>query len=229
MGLDGVELIIDIEEYFGISIQDGEAEQVRTVGDLVTLIQRRIDAAHATACPTLSSFLLVRTCVRQIVSNDRLRVRTDSRVVDVLTAPERVRLWRRLADLHGIRLPALRRSTVVQQLLWGGGATLFLLALVLAGWIDLALLPLTITVAVLLVFAAHLSTLALRRHPPEALDTFGELASHISGMTVASKQLHLQTFDSILNEVRPIIVQNLGVEENEVVAEASFVNDLGMS
>ncbi len=80
MGLDAVELVMGVEDHFGISIQNSEAERVRSVGDLIALIQSRIDAAQAATCPTLSSFLQLRSCVREIANDDELRIRTGTRV-----------------------------------------------------------------------------------------------------------------------------------------------------
>jgi hypothetical protein len=89
MGLDAVEIVMDVEDHFGIAIQTTEAERVRTVGDLVALIQSRIEAAHVAICPTLSSFLKLRACVREIASDDALRMRVGTRIVDVLSPPQR--------------------------------------------------------------------------------------------------------------------------------------------
>ena len=66
MGLDAVEMVMDVEDHFGIAIQDSEAEQLLTVADLVALIQSRIEVAHLAACPTLSSFLRLRSTAREI-------------------------------------------------------------------------------------------------------------------------------------------------------------------
>lgn len=41
--LDFIELIIDIEEEFSITIQDGDLEEVKTVGDLLAVIYSRLN------------------------------------------------------------------------------------------------------------------------------------------------------------------------------------------
>lgn len=40
--LDGVELIMELEEEFGIEIPDEDAEKVKTVGQIVTYIEKRL-------------------------------------------------------------------------------------------------------------------------------------------------------------------------------------------
>ena len=40
MGLDSVELVVDIEKYFNIRIADRDAENIRTVGDMTQLVAR---------------------------------------------------------------------------------------------------------------------------------------------------------------------------------------------
>jgi hypothetical protein len=47
VGLDVVELIVSVEEHFGISISDAEAHNLRSVGDLHTYI-----LAHAEPTPS---------------------------------------------------------------------------------------------------------------------------------------------------------------------------------
>ena len=55
MGLDGDELVMEVEAHFGITIQESTAERVRTVGDLVALVYERISVANASHCPSLSA------------------------------------------------------------------------------------------------------------------------------------------------------------------------------
>jgi acyl carrier protein len=42
MGLDQVEMIMDIEDAFELQFSDGEAQAVKTVGDLVHLVQTKV-------------------------------------------------------------------------------------------------------------------------------------------------------------------------------------------
>jgi len=42
--LDTVELIMEFEKEFGISIPDEEAEQIATVGDAIAFLQKKLSA-----------------------------------------------------------------------------------------------------------------------------------------------------------------------------------------
>ena len=228
MGLDAVEIVMDVEDHFGISIQNTEAEGVRTVGDLITLIQSRIETAHRSTCPTLASFLRLRSSVREIATDDTLRIRTGTRVVEVLTRSERQRLWRRLDDFLGSAPPGLRRPPALRKLLVCLVIATFFFAISAAASIDLAILPLTFAFAAVVTLVLHFATVPFRVYPPDTLTTFGAIARRIAGVTVATKQLHLRSDDAILDELRPIVVDTLGVDGSEVVPTARFIEDLGM-
>jgi hypothetical protein len=60
MGLDAVELVMEVEDRFEIFIWDEDASKIRTVGDLVTLVEARIAVTRAKICPTLEAFLGLR-------------------------------------------------------------------------------------------------------------------------------------------------------------------------
>lgn len=42
MGLDSIEIVMELEERFRIKIPDEDAEQVKTVGELAELVLRRV-------------------------------------------------------------------------------------------------------------------------------------------------------------------------------------------
>src|SRR5215470_17159858 len=60
MGLDAVELVMTVEEKFGISITDEEATRVVSVGDLKRLVTTKLDVAYTDGCLTQRAFHLIR-------------------------------------------------------------------------------------------------------------------------------------------------------------------------
>ncbi|WP_432799248.1 hypothetical protein [Poriferisphaera sp. WC338] len=49
MGLESIELILDVEDVFGINLPDTEVERVRTVGQLCNLIRQHVGTNHNSA------------------------------------------------------------------------------------------------------------------------------------------------------------------------------------
>ena len=228
MGLDAVELVMDVEDHFGITIQNAEAERVRTVGDLVTLIQGRISATHDAYCPTLPAFLKLRTTVRDTTGDNTFRIRPRQRIADRLTVPQRRDLWKRLSEMLGSPPRGLRRPYLLRQVLGTSVVALLCLALIAAVAIDVRILPVTLALAAFCIFLLHIVTVPFRSVPPEEWVTFGDVTVKLVGVTFATKQLQLRTADDILSELRPLIVGVLGVDRDEVVADARFVEDLGV-
>ena len=228
MGIDAVELVIEVEDHFGIAITDAEAAEVRTVGDLVALIHSRIEAGRRHRCATLTSFLHVRRAVRKTTGDPTLRVRTDTRLSELLTPSQRKRLWKALRTSSGVILPPLCRPEMLHYTLVSLSMMLFLAAFVVAVAIDVVMLPLTLALAAVAAIVLNLATKRFRTVPPDDLATCGALAKRLVGLTVATKQLTLETTDAILHELQPIIAEQLGVDRAKVTLSASFANDLGM-
>jgi hypothetical protein len=52
MGLDGVEILVQVEDTFDIRIEDADAEQMRTPGDFIESVWSKVAQADSTACLT---------------------------------------------------------------------------------------------------------------------------------------------------------------------------------
>jgi acyl carrier protein len=228
MGLDSVEIVMDVEDHFGISIQDAEAERVRTVGDLVALVRARIFAAQREYCPSLPAFLTLRRTTRALLGDDSLRFRPRDTVASVLGPSQRRALWKRLSEMLGARPRPLRRPTLLRQSLVAISAVLILLAIFSALVIDIRTLPLTITIAIAAMTLLHWLTVPFCSIPPDGWITFGQITTKIVGVAAATKLRHLRTDDEILDELRRLLVNVLGVDETEIIPSARFVEDLGM-
>jgi len=227
MGLDTVELVMDVEDHFGISIQLEEAEKVVTVGDLVALIQQRIAGAQRHPCATLAAFYAVRRIVRQVVADEAFRIRPSDKLIDKLT-PEQIReLWRALPDKLNLFpdylwLPQPSRL-FVQIFAWG----LPLLFLLLSVAVSPVYLIWGILIVTLVFIALTIWVSSWRCVPPPGWSTMAELTKKCAGFTIATKKVQLETPEQILQELSPIIVRNLGVKASDVTLQASFINDFG--
>ena len=228
MGMDGVEIVMDVEDHFGISIQDSEAERIRTVGDLVALVHARIAAAQREYCPTLPAFLSLRRATRVVLNDGSASFGPRDAVAAILSPEQRRALWEQMPELMGAPPRPLRRPTRLRRTLAVLSIAALLGAVVFSLAIDLQILPLTIIVAVGVIALLHFVTVRFRSIPPDGWMTFGEITTKLAGVRVATKMVHLRNDDEILTELRPLLVNVLGVDASEIVPSARFIEDLGM-
>lgn len=231
MGLDGVELVMEIEDRFGVVITDAEASQFRTVGDVVGLLNSRIEAAKSGHCATLAAFLSLRGLVRDVVGDAEFSVRPKDAVAAKLSTSQRRRLWRQAPKALEICLEPLRAPRMIRAT-FTANACLIVVAAVAAGgpWANDFIPPvLLVFLGALLLIASFLAVQPFRTVPPESWSTFGAIARQIARKTAASNNLHLRDDESILAELRPILTNVLGVAPDRVTADARLVEDLGLA
>lgn len=228
MGLDGVELVMEVEDHFDLSLANAEAESLRTVGDLVAIIQSRVQMAKEKPCLALSFFVKLRRCVRNVNGDDRFRIRPKDRVSDRLSPGERRVLWQHVERQFGYSLCPLRRPRWLRWVLNLAAVAMLSSACVYGLSIDLVAVPVMLVWAVLGIIVLNGITAPLRTEPRENWSTFGDITLRLVE-SVATTRTDLTSTDEILAELRPIIAKQLGVNPALVVPSARFVEDLGMS
>ena len=93
MGLDGIELIMAVEEEFKIVIADVEAASCTTVGKLVELVFSRLKQNEGVPCPSQHGFYVVRRKVREFLDLGRFRVRPETRLDELIGRTDRRQVW----------------------------------------------------------------------------------------------------------------------------------------
>ena len=224
MGLDGVELLIAVEERFGVTISDDEAESTLTVGDLITIVAARRAAVRPGQCLFLEPFCRARRFVREFVGNPALRLRPSTSIASVIPLQRRREFWMSLRSLIGYP-PPLERSTIVKSGLWAFGVIAFG-SMVAFSWQDRSYQIMALLGAMGATIASVLATERLCVVPPKGLATLGDLTRRLAGLSFAMNPA--PEVAEILPILKEIISEQLGVSPDEVVPSASFVNDLGL-
>lgn len=114
MGMDGVEILVEVEDAFGIELDDREVTKIVTVGDLCELVLSIVPRATQERCLTALAFWRLRAALGSM-GVERARVRSDTPLEEVVwcsgqSAADRRMAWARLAATLRLDLPPLARS-----------------------------------------------------------------------------------------------------------------------
>jgi hypothetical protein len=125
MGLDSVELVMAVEEQFGITISDEEAQEMRTVGDMYQCVLGKVMTTEKSSCLTQKAFHLLRRTAMQLFSVPRDQFRPDTQLNLIIPKDSRRENWRTFQSAVGAaNWPKLALS-------WAGALTLLALVFVL--------------------------------------------------------------------------------------------------
>lgn len=120
MGLDSVELILIVEDTFGVSIRDDEAGSVRTVGELSELVWSKLkDRSETTNAPCASqhAFYQLRKAGKQLFDIPRKRFTPSTKLTELLLPEQRSAKWTSLKEACGAQVwPELLLPTSVSWL-----------------------------------------------------------------------------------------------------------------
>jgi acyl carrier protein len=244
MGLDTVELVLEVEDEFDISIYDDDFQSFATVGDLTDYVVDRLAAAgrldplsgEITPCSSPRHFTRLRRSVMGLYHTPRAAVRVRTRLEDVVPCDDRSVQWKRLGESLGLQLPGLCRPKWLSHVL--GWASFALIGAILCTWLVLAKLgaappePLaaaaltSLCAGIAAIVMAYRLTRPLAVHVPDFL-TVGGLVLQLE--RAERRRLAPQTRwsrDQAAHAIRSIVSEQFGVPLEQVTREARFVEDL---
>lgn len=226
MGLDTVELLLEVEECFGVTITDESAAQLATPRMLASHVAQLLAArlpddksASPGACLSQRAFYQLRRILIAETGLSRNALRPETPLLSVFPEPRRA-TWRRLRRSLAARdLPRLTVSTRISTLVQIVAVSLSVL---FAAYLTLP--PMALLAAA---FAGWFLSLAicdrLGTHLPSRLKTLGDLVPYIP---VEPPTVWRE--GEILQQVCLLTARISGLSLEQIDPDAHFVHDLGL-
>lgn len=236
MGLDAVELLITVEEAFGIRIEDGEASGVTTVGGLHSLVVGKLAGRAPRGCFSSAAFYALRRSLIGLFDVPRETVTLQQRMADLVPATDRWAHWDRLGQSLGLRLPATHPPAgPLWATIWVGCGliTSCYLGVVDALYLKSVHVPEYATLALLIGVALWAFVLARITAPIELPANCLTVRDTVATMLrlnygAISPEGHQWTEAQVWERLQALVVEQLSVKPDEVVPTARFVEDLRM-
>ena len=102
MGLDGVEIVLAVEDAFHIVIQDEDAKRIATPGQLVDHIVDSVAATASGACLEQRAFYRIRASAINLLGLPRAAVKPDASWDSLLPGGHSRAAWRKLREASGL-------------------------------------------------------------------------------------------------------------------------------
>lgn len=213
MGLDSVELVIEVEERFGVSIPDKDAEELATVGQLIDYVIAAKPPNCSEYCQTSRSFYRVRRVLMEQFRIPRVRVRLDSPLEEIIPMDNRRLHW----ELLGQKLPRLPNLDISKRT-FDFCVTAAIITSLIAG-----LASSSIVMGVVLFFPVSLAFIVFAYRRAATIPAF---ARTVRDLTLCTCQ-HANSPEEIALLVRSIVSAQSGLTLDKITRDTRFVADLG--
>jgi len=235
MGLDYVELVLAIEDKFGIHIDDEEAGSARTVGDLYAIIMAKVEPEVTVGqrrCLTSAAFYRTRRGITETLGLSRREIRPSTPLAPILPWPRRNRFWRSIQIESGFALPKLRHPSWVQNGVLGAG---LLCSLVFAQTTKTSFRDISTVTLVYLSGLCSGGVLLWITKPlafglPREVATVGDLAKSVLKINYARfiASVGQPSRKDVWDTLSGLMVKQLGLSPDQIRPEATILDDLGI-
>ncbi len=236
MGLDFVEIMIEVEENFGVVVEAEEIPAITTVGQLHENILKKRKNQLGQPCLTSATFYRVRRQLMAATGLTKRAIRPSTPLAQLIPRAHRRQLWDTLRGtrdlqgfrLHGLRLPALARVLMREVLL---GIVLGVLVH-FVGQVPLVdAIVLTTACVVPLGMVIYWLSRAAAVELPAGISTVGDLTLALlpKNYELVAKSRNLTKPDDVWNRLQDIFVEVVSVRREQVTYDARLVEDLGVS
>ncbi len=108
MGMESIELIMEVEDEFGIKVSNSEAEKTITVEQFVDLVysllpeENKQFTAEDQICPSHKGFNFVRKALMEQAGVERAAIKPDTLLEDIVPRENRIKIWEKVREALGI-------------------------------------------------------------------------------------------------------------------------------
>jgi len=232
MGLDSVEILMKVEDTFGIKIPNREAEQILTVGDFHNVVWKRLQGKPNSKCLSQGLFYKLRRAFVEKFNITPHELHPELSPENIFPKAGRREAYLNFAETTNLKLPALVLTQGWETFLIAFGLTVIAGALgaslILINYFDFTKWTLLFPVAgiaLTILLSNLLNPLRIRIQDP-TVRAFTERTLVLNySKTAGNTDLNRQEMEMIINH---IIADMSGLELEEISAEKKIGDDLGI-
>ncbi len=236
MGLDGVELVMAVEETYGIEITDEEAGKAVTVSDLYSLVLTKLRGAKVDRCLTSAAFYRIRRGFIDGLGINRRGITPETPLEAIIPREDRRQKWLRVQKATRVGIPSPERPAWV-LVSFAALGVLMLATLLPVLYIlgrrhgpdsSVLLLPVGILIFVFVLSVKLSRPLAIAF--PHGAVTVSDLAKDVLARNYAQLAAAVGGWNEteVWESLTRVIVNQIGVAPEKIRPEAKFVKDLGV-
>ena len=232
MGLDSIEILMKVEDTFGIKIPDQEAEKILTVGDFHNSVWRHLAGKHSDKCKSQNLFYKLRESFTESFSFSPKQLKLDTSPEDIFPRVNRRQEYLSFAGTTNFKLPDLVLTKPWTTLLTsfgfatiiGGLAT----SIILINIFDYSKWTLLIPVAGIILTFLFSELLNPKRTSIKDV-TMREFTQNVLALNystlIANEGTNRQEMETVINH---IIADMVGLDLEEVTPDKKIADDLGI-
>ena len=107
MGLDSVELLVNIEKYFDISIPDPEAAKISTLQDFANCVYQKVKINPTEVCKSRVLFYKLKIYFHTQFGISEQAIYPEQRISELIATSNLHNVWRSIEQDFNLRLPEL--------------------------------------------------------------------------------------------------------------------------
>lgn len=232
MGLDSIEILMEVEDTFGIKIPDREAEQILTVGDFHNAVWRHLEGRYSDKCKSQMLFYKLRLSFSDSFGFSPPHFKLETSPEELFPKDKRRQVYYNFGQTINLKLPDLTLTKPWATLLASFGITTILgglaASLILINFFEVTKWTLLIPVAGIM-FTLLLSNLFDPMRTIIPTKTVRDFTERTLAMNYASFVADLGTnrreMEKVINH---IISYRAGLQLDEITPEKKIGDDLGI-
>lgn len=232
MGLDSVEILMKVEDTFGVKIADREAEQIHTIGDFHNAVWHHLAGKYSDRCKSQGLFYKLRKSFAHNLNFSQEHLRLDTIPEDVFPKAARRKVYLSFSNTTDLKLPDLTLTKPWASLLNAFGAITILgglaASLISINFFDITKWTLLIPLAGIILTVMVSNLLDQKRTVIQAptIRAFTEQTLALNYATLVTDiGTNRREMEMVINH---IIADMVGLDLQEVTPEKKIADDLGI-